>query len=139
MHTTKSGKNNIRLHHNGDFSGEAYFVDAHGNSSEINAEEFVDLAKQVFARHTELREEEAENSPQVVVTAEQQKDLGRRFSHHPPGEGGTVSHEGVRFVCKEAANYILRSVPPGREQSLALTKLEEAMFWANAGIAREED
>jgi hypothetical protein len=27
--------------------------------------------------------------------------------------------------------------PPGREKALAITKLEEAMLWANAAIARQ--
>ena len=37
---------------------------------------------------------------------------------------------------KELAYLIDEHVPISREQSLALTKLEEAIFWANAGIAR---
>jgi hypothetical protein len=28
------------------------------------------------------------------------------------------------------------TIPPGREQALFVTKLEEAMMWANAAIAR---
>jgi hypothetical protein len=33
---------------------------------------------------------------------------------------------------------LLSLVPAGRELSLALTKLEEAMMWANDGIARNQ-
>jgi hypothetical protein len=40
---------------------------------------------------------------------------------------------------RRAADAVLDLVPPGREQSLAFTALEEAMFWANAGIARAGD
>jgi hypothetical protein len=28
--------------------------------------------------------------------------------------------------------------PPSREQSIAITKLEEALFWTNAAIARHK-
>jgi hypothetical protein len=37
------------------------------------------------------------------------------------------------------AEHVDALVPDGREKSLALTKIEEAMFWANAGIARQPD
>lgn len=64
-------------------------------------------------------------------------DLNRRFAHHPPktSEVGQL-HSSARQVLHGAAVQIATLVPPGREQSTALTKLEEAMFWANAGIAR---
>jgi uncharacterized protein DUF6894 len=45
-------------------------------------------------------------------------------------------HAAVREACRAAAEVVDRTVPDGREKSLALTKLEEATFWANAGIAR---
>jgi hypothetical protein len=38
-----------------------------------------------------------------------------------------------------AAQFVDRICPDGREKSTAITKLEEAMFWANAAIARQED
>ena len=58
------------------------------------------------------------------------------FRYHPATEETAPKHEFVRAVCRRAANELLEVVPAGRKQSLALTKLEEAMFWANAGIAR---
>lgn len=33
---------------------------------------------------------------------------------------------------------VMQVAPEGRERSLALTKIEEAVMWANTGIAREE-
>ncbi|MGH3375967.1 MAG: DUF7681 family protein [Actinoallomurus sp.] len=36
----------------------------------------------------------------------------------------------------DALNEVL---PEGREKSLAITNLEQAMFWANAAVARQEE
>lgn len=65
-------------------------------------------------------------------------ELARRFSHHPPPtpEVGEA-HAEVRSILLEAADrLVIVTGPPTREQSLMITKLEEAMMWANAGIAR---
>ena len=67
-----------------------------------------------------------------------QADLDNRFAYHKPREDSTAHrHESIRFICREAAKAILSMVPAGREQALAITKLEEAMMWANAAIARK--
>jgi hypothetical protein len=58
------------------------------------------------------------------------------FSYHKPKEGQFERYEAIRAKAKELAVLIAESVPAGREQSLALTQLEQAMFWSNAGIAR---
>lgn len=64
-------------------------------------------------------------------------DLERRFAHHPPRSDEVIHrHEMIRAEIKHTAYRVRQMVPQGREQSLALTKLEEAMMWANAGIAR---
>jgi hypothetical protein len=42
----------------------------------------------------------------------------------------------LRQVFHSTAKCILSSVPAGREQATALSKLEEVMFWSNAGISR---
>lgn len=64
-------------------------------------------------------------------------DIQNRFEYHPPKDENTKwSHERVRAVCLNAAIEINALCPDGREKSLAITKLEEAMMWANAAIAR---
>lgn len=64
--------------------------------------------------------------------------LRHRFAYHKPNTENKVdAHQMVRQVCLEAATAIVESTgAESREQSLAITKLEEAMFWANAAIAR---
>lgn len=42
------------------------------------------------------------------------------------------------ITAKELAYMICQNTPTSREQSLALTNLEQAIFWANAAIARNE-
>ncbi|WP_330435935.1 MULTISPECIES: Acb2/Tad1 domain-containing protein [Streptomyces] len=64
-------------------------------------------------------------------------ELTRRFTYHPPATPErAVAHATMRGACAGLAATIVDLCPAGREQALAITKLEEAMFWANAAIAR---
>ncbi|WP_100466675.1 DUF7681 family protein [Mycobacteroides abscessus] len=64
-------------------------------------------------------------------------DIDHRFAFHAATtEEKRAEHGSVRAACKELAHKLDRDLPPGREKALALTELEEAMFWANAAIAR---
>lgn len=64
--------------------------------------------------------------------------LAHRFQFHPAdSQNRKDAHETVRNVLLDAANKIVEVTgPPTREQSTAIARLEEAMFWANAAIAR---
>lgn len=44
----------------------------------------------------------------------------------------------VRYMFSAMYELIEQHCKPGRETSLAITKLEEAQFWAIKGISREE-
>lgn len=66
------------------------------------------------------------------------KDLNNRFDYHAPKEGQTEKYFAIRSTLKETAELIISACPDSSERSLAITKLEEAMFWANAAIARND-
>jgi hypothetical protein len=76
------------------------------------------------------------NGDALSAQEAQIRELEKRFSAHAVSEDGKQAMEQVRELTKGLAEMLISLVPPGREQSLALTKLEEAVFWANAGIAR---
>ena len=64
-------------------------------------------------------------------------DLQNRFMHHPPtSEDQAKTYEVMRGKCIDLARHVVNQTPECREQSLAITKIEEAMFWANAATAR---
>lgn len=64
-------------------------------------------------------------------------DLRHRFAYHPPKDDATKDlHANMRVACRLTAEEINETCPDGREKALAITKLEEAMMWANAAIAR---
>lgn len=66
------------------------------------------------------------------------KDLLNRFTYHTPKAGQPYVYEDLRNRALNFANLINSKCPDGREKSLAITKLEEVVFWANASIARGE-
>ena len=65
-------------------------------------------------------------------------DLENRFTYHVPIGDQTERYELIRNAYKELAKTIVGYCPESRELSLALTNLEQSVFWANASIARNE-
>ena len=63
-------------------------------------------------------------------------DIENRFTYHKPTEEQASKYPVIRDKAKDLAYIIKENVPAGREQALALTKLEEVVMWANAGISR---
>lgn len=62
-----------------------------------------------------------------------------RFNYHAPKNQSQVSrYEDIRESARQFADYLNGNCPESRELSLAITKLEECVMWANASIARRE-
>ena len=66
------------------------------------------------------------------------EELVKRFTYHAPRVGQPAMYEALRAEVRAVAEIIDNLCPDSREKSLAITKLEEAIFWANASIARNE-
>lgn len=64
-------------------------------------------------------------------------DLEHRFAYHRPDADRAQQHADVRTQIFDLADWLNDVLPAGREKALVITKLEEAMFWANAAIARQ--
>lgn len=60
------------------------------------------------------------------------------FTYHAPKPGQPEKYEELRGEARRLAYLIDGLCPASREKSLAMTKLEEAVMWANAAIARNE-
>ncbi len=67
-----------------------------------------------------------------------QERIESDFTYHAPKVGQPEKYVELRDAAKALALQIVSLTPTSREQSLALTSLEEAIFWANASIARNE-
>lgn len=65
-----------------------------------------------------------------------EQQIENNFTYHPPFGDQPQRYQQMRDAAKELAQKIAAQTPESREQSIALTKLEEAVFWANAAIAR---
>lgn len=66
-------------------------------------------------------------------------DIEHRFAFHAATtQEKRDDHTSVRQACRRLADHLNNELPDGREKSLAITNLEQVMFWANAALAREK-
>ena len=66
-------------------------------------------------------------------------DIDNRIKYHKPNSDGIEKIALMRKFALDWSYAIHGLVPDGREQALAYTKIEEALMWAIAGIARGPD
>lgn len=64
--------------------------------------------------------------------------IERSFTYHTPKGDQQERYVKLRDTAKALAILIKDSVRDSREQAVAITKLEEAIMWANKGIACNE-
>ncbi|MGW2497308.1 Acb2/Tad1 domain-containing protein [Streptomyces pseudogriseolus] len=66
------------------------------------------------------------------------EDIEHRFAFHAATtDEKRDAHTSVRQACRRLADHINETCPDGREKALAMTSLEEVMFWGNAALARQ--
>ena len=66
-------------------------------------------------------------------------DLEHKFTYHPPTGDQPKKYEDIRERALYLALFFNANCPSSRELSLAITHIEEAVFWANASIARSRN
>lgn len=92
----------------------------------------------------ENTEHKEELTPQQEYLKKYEIDSGmnRRltvnFRYHSPKPDQIPRYQAIRDKAREFAELILHLTPTSREQSIALTHLDELVYNANAAIARNE-
>lgn len=64
--------------------------------------------------------------------------IENNFTFHTPFGDQPERYSKIRSQARGLAETIYEFCPESREKALAMTKLEEAVMWANASIARNE-
>ena len=64
------------------------------------------------------------------------KTVENNFTYHPPKPDQIEKYTAIRDTGKNVVELINDVCPESREKSLAITKIEEAIMWANAAVAR---
>lgn len=65
-------------------------------------------------------------------------DIENTFTYHAPKGNQHERYVALREKAKELALLIHNNTPQSREQSVALTNVQQAVMWANAAIAINE-
>lgn len=65
-------------------------------------------------------------------------NLDNIYTYHAPKGNQAAAYQDMRAKARELAELFQGICPDSRERSLAMTNLEQAAFWANASIARNE-
>lgn len=71
-------------------------------------------------------------------TLTRQESLDRTYTYHKPTPDQVERYTAIRTAGRHLADVVVLSTPPSREQSVALTNIQQAIMWANAAIAITE-
>ena len=80
----------------------------------------------------------AKPETKYTMPADLLHQINRSFQYHKPKDDQPPRYVDLRDQARSFAIAIVENTPESREQSLALTKLEECVMFANAAIARHE-
>jgi transcriptional regulator NrdR family protein len=73
------------------------------------------------------------------MTDAERERLNRIFTYHAPKGDQAARYERIRGWGRLWAIEIAQLCPDSRERSVALTKIQEAVMWANSAIAVNEE
>lgn len=65
--------------------------------------------------------------------------MPQTFDHTTPSGNQADRYTLLKNAFESVEEFLETCVPPGRELSLAKTKLEELAMWANKGISRGDE
>ena len=64
------------------------------------------------------------------------EQIKHNFTYQKPTSIDIAKYEFIRDEAADFGDVINNACPESREKSIAITKLEECIMWANAAIAR---
>lgn len=65
--------------------------------------------------------------------------LDNWFTHHPPGEEDIEAYQEIRDAAKTFAQVIVKNTPACADQTVAIRKIRETIFVANAARACHQE
>jgi hypothetical protein len=92
----------------------------------------------ILLSNQHIKKENQMDAHAYVMSKETFDRITNNFTYHAPVPDQLPRYEQIRKEGKELALLLEVLCPQSRELSLALTKLEEVVMWANAAIARNE-
>lgn len=66
-------------------------------------------------------------------------ELTNRFGYHRATAESAPKHVEVQEIMLDTAIALDNLIPDGRDKATCMTKLQEAMHWANSAIVMEND
>ncbi len=105
--------------------------DAAFNSQEVAFDQMEEDFKEVLKEMEEDIKKNYQNEMKAIIE--------NNFTYHPPTTEEIVKvYEDIRSNFKNLAKFLVETLPICAEVEKALSRLEEAMFWSNAAMARNK-